>query len=106
MLIGILVLVLSSRGSDQSPQRDVQLPPAEDTPSDIPQYDSTGYPTWDNYPDDFRSAFLSACSGNAMTDQCVCALEELEQRYTVDDFVNFGYTFPEEATTMIALICS
>jgi hypothetical protein len=106
VLFGILLLVLSTRGDDETPGTDVQQPPTEDSSAEIPQYDYTDYPSWDDYPAEFRSEFLSACYGEASTERCVCALEELEQRLTMSDLESLGYIFPDQILTQVLLACT
>lgn len=43
------------------------------------------YASYDDYPYDFRSAFLSECSAEGLYDACVCALEQMETLYSYDE---------------------
>ncbi len=40
-----------------------------------------------DYPAQLRSNFLSSCSNYAPASACSCALEKIEQEYTIDEFI-------------------
>ena len=49
------------------------------------------YSSSDDYPMEFRDAFVNSCfGGGAPYDDCVCLLESLEATYSVDELLSFG----------------
>ena len=52
---------------------------------------SQNYSSSDDYPMEFRDAFVNSCfGGGAPYDDCVCLLESLEATYSVDELLSFG----------------
>lgn len=46
---------------------------------------SQEYASYDDYPYDFRSAFMSTCSVEGTYESCLCSLENLETFYSYDE---------------------
>jgi hypothetical protein len=49
---------------------------------------STSSGTGRDYPAEVRSNFLQSCSTNSPAAACACALEEIEQAYTLGEFID------------------
>jgi hypothetical protein len=97
VVIGLVVLVagivIYARGGNDEPQRatpsDEEVIPVDTAAEEVDadSYTPVGdtYPSWDDFPYDFRSSFLGSCTGQGDYDRCLCALETMESRYTIDE---------------------
>ena len=43
------------------------------------------YSNYDDYPMEFRNAFLDSCNTDGNYEQCLCVLETMEESYTVEE---------------------
>jgi hypothetical protein len=46
---------------------------------------SRNYSSWDDFPDWYRSNFLGFCLDGSNYDGCICALETMEELFTLDE---------------------
>lgn len=81
-------------------QRDSKAPDVAPTSQQSEQTEiTTSYDyssdSYDDYPADFRLAFLSECSQGAPYESCVCALENMESMYSIER-VEFFYDSGED----------
>lgn len=60
---------------------------------------------YDDYPADFRLAFLSECSQEGLYESCVCALENMESMYSIEQ-VEFFYDSGEDLTWLFEQVIS
>ena len=82
--IGALFAVLGNRDSNApSVAPSDQQSESEYIPE--PSESSQNYSSYDDYPYEFRSAFIDSCDSGGLYESCVCVLENLEATYTVED---------------------
>lgn len=46
-------------------------------------------PSYDDYPFDFRSEFIDSCTEEGIYEYCLCALENMESIYNIDEITTF-----------------
>lgn len=61
--------------------------------------------SYDDYPADFRFAFLSECFQGAPYESCVCALENMESMYSIEQ-VEFFYDSGEDLSWLYDQVIS
>jgi hypothetical protein len=82
--IGALFAVLGNRDSNApSVAPSDQQSESEYIPE--PSESSRNYSSYDDYPYEFRNAFIDSCDNGGQHEYCVCVLENLEATYTVED---------------------
>ena len=47
------------------------------------------YPSYDDYPSDFRSAYIDSCTEEGNYEYCLCSLENMESIYNIDEITTF-----------------
>jgi len=55
-----------------------------------PTESSRNYSSYDDYPYEFRSAFIDSCDSGGLYESCVCVLENLEAAYSVEEILNLS----------------
>jgi len=55
-----------------------------------PSDSSRNYSSYDDYPYEFRSAFVDSCDSGGLYGYCVCVLENLEASYSVEEILYFS----------------
>ncbi len=84
ILVGVLVGTLSGRNSSEP----YVAPTNQDSGSvTVPESnsDSQDYPSYDNYPYEFRSAYMDSCQNGSNYEYCLCVLENMENLYSIDE---------------------
>jgi len=98
VVAGIFIFASSN---DSNPER-ADSPSAPANPSnsdgyveqDVDDYEpAVEYSSWDDYPYDFRSNYLDACSNGTYSnyDLCLCTLEAMEETYTWEEAQELDY---------------
>ena len=90
--IGALVLIAGQRNSAG--------------PTVAPDDQQSGYRSFDDYSSEFRSSFMDGCLTEGDYESCVCLLETLEERYTVEEVARLGESGDTSFYNPIIKICS
>jgi hypothetical protein len=88
-MVAILAITFLGRSTSS---KFVAVEPTESPAS--PSASGTGR----DYPVQVRSNFLASCSTNAPASTCACALEEIEQAYSLGEFVDAEQEFVSTGT--------
>ncbi len=104
-LVAVLALFLvfgKSSSSSQSVTPNTQQSGTDYVPASTEN--SQYYSSYDNYPQEFRDAFVNSCIDGSQYDYCVCVLEGLEATYSADELM---YLFDSgDSTYMNAAVLS
>lgn len=61
------------------------------------------YPSYDDYPYEFRNAFIDSCAEETTYESCICSLEQMEELYTLDE-VEIVFNSGEDFTWLSEMI--
>lgn len=94
VLIAIVALVflLGRRDSDApavAPSNQQSGSSSSQTSDEVVEEYTEQYPSYDDYPYDFRSAFIDSCTEEGNYESCLCALENMESIYSIDEIMTF-----------------
>ena len=98
LIVGLLVvavvgILIATSRDNEAPQR-AESNSGEVQPSAGDDYvetenetyvPSNNYSSWDDFPDWYRSNFLGSCVNGSNYDGCICALETMEELFTLDE---------------------
>jgi len=94
-IILAIVAVVFLLGQRDSKSPDVAPTSQQSEQSEITTSYDYSSDSYDDYPADFRLAFLSECAQGAPYESCYCALENMESMYSIEQ-VEFFYDSGED----------
>lgn len=85
----VSIVFLLGRKNSQSPNVAPRNQQSGSSSTQTPNEVVAPYPSYNDYPIEFRNAFMNSCTVEGNYVSCLCSLENMESTYNIDEMTTF-----------------